>query len=247
MVFQLPQFVTAATVVAAAVLLAGCGPSDESDRLTNPGPLSGPFYVSDHFAPSGHMGDGEVAGYITALVGEEALEARRTWCAGALSSGAPVTDGCPERPPGAGGDPYVFIWDPGPQMWMGVYWVYPANNWGRVPGRALDPNYRYTKARFWAATDTPGTFWEFFIGGIKNPTFPYQDKISLPHKVSALSHDYTQFEITIPPQIYEVEGRQIDTLLGGFGIATNLPASTPAAEVPGKPPRAIFLDDIVWE
>ncbi len=239
MFVRLPRPLRAATVLATAVALSGCGPSSEVDNLEGrEGPLSGPFYVSDYFSPSGHMGDGQFPGFITALIGEDGLKVRRQWCADQAAAGLPIADGCPERPPGAGGDAYTFIYKPAELLWAGVYWVYPTNSWGSRPGRVLAPEPRYTKVRFWVATDTPGMPGQFIIGGITDPLLEYQDKFRRSIFVSALTQEYTYYEIPIPAQ------SNISTVIGGFCWVTNYPANTDPSTAK---PVAIFIDDVVWE
>jgi len=245
----LPALVT----LAVAAALTGCGPKDEADRLATVGPLEGPFWVSDHFAPSGHMGDGELPGFLTGLIAEDALVARRAWCSKVIGEGLLTADQCPDRPPNAGGDPYVFIYNPGQYMWAGVYWVYPANNWGSYPGRALNPNYQYSRVRFRAATDTPGIGANFFIGGIDNSKLTYDDSLPLTQIISPTRHAdparavpaldlyYQDFVINIRPEYYQDPENPIDSLIGAFGWAMNLNNG------PKEGPRAIFIDDIVWE
>src|SRR5262245_56394408 len=120
MLVRMPQHLRAVTTLAAAVVLAGCGPSSEADRLGSTGPISGPFYVSSYFSPSGHMGDGQQPGHVTALIGPDGIDARHEWCSRALADGVITSpDQCPDRPPGAGGDAYTFIYQPSTLLWAG--------------------------------------------------------------------------------------------------------------------------------
>lgn len=120
---SLPQWL----LVSCGVLSASCGPSDLAGNVDRPGPLSGDFAVSDHFTASGFMGDGETSGF---------LSVRRD-------------EGCPARPAGAEGSCFVFRYQPGESRWAGVYFQYPANNWGSQPGRDIAGSYE--KVRFSAA------------------------------------------------------------------------------------------------
>ena len=84
---------------------------------------------------------------------------------------------CKPRPPGAKGDCYVFDYHKDhlqADHWAGVYWVFPANNWGAEYGHAIDST-RFQQIRFYAAIETPmpftaagGTaqFFNTFAGGI---------------------------------------------------------------------------------
>jgi hypothetical protein len=112
----------------ALVLLASaCGPSELGEGVENSGPLSGDFAVSDHFTASGFMGDGEESGFLTVQRDES----------------------CPMRPRGAEGSCFEFRYVPGEKRWAGVYFQYPANNWGSQPGRAIDGGY--SRVRFSAS------------------------------------------------------------------------------------------------
>jgi hypothetical protein len=107
------------------------------------GPIDVPsFTVSDFFTPSGHMGDGQTPGHVAMVVG---------------------TDGCRSRSlTGARGHCYQFTYGPpADKLWAGVFWAFPANNWGAEPGRLFRPwifdatkgviRQRYNRIRFSAA------------------------------------------------------------------------------------------------
>ncbi|HVZ73999.1 MAG TPA: hypothetical protein VHJ20_16580 [Polyangia bacterium] len=99
-------------------------------------PLSETFAVSDYFTPSGYMGDGQRLGNITVEVNSA---------------------NCKPRPVGARGDCYVFTYhkDAYPtNHWAGVYWVFPANNWGSSYGRAVTSE-NFKQIRFQAALEAP--------------------------------------------------------------------------------------------
>lgn len=160
--------------LALALPLVACGPSDESDRA-NTGPIVGPFVVSQYFTPSGLMGDGAVPGRLT----------------------VDINKNCKARPPGAQGDCYRFVYQPGDVKWAGAYWVTPANNWGTSPGRDIvgpidtgtpdpgkpgSPNLRrYQWARVkYAAEPLPGEltlhFWTGRLDGrVSVPPQPFYD------------------------------------------------------------------------
>jgi hypothetical protein len=121
---------SAALAVLACASFA-CGPTDPTTLVQDPGPLTKPFAVSDHFTPSGFMGDGEYMGKLTMDVNNE---------------------NCKARPPGAQGYCYRFTYNEGPIMWAGVYWVFPANNWGTRPGRAIDGS-KFKQVRAKVATN----------------------------------------------------------------------------------------------
>ena len=114
--------------------------ADESDPGEQ-GPIDyASFAVSDFFTPSGHMGDGQEPGHL------------------AMSA----NEGCLASPSGARGNCYRFTYTPpGDKLWAGVFWAFPANNWGAEPGRLFRPwvfdakkrviRQRYNRIRFSAA------------------------------------------------------------------------------------------------
>ena len=112
-----------AFLLAVACLAIGCGPTDLADNVENPGPIAGPFPVSRFFTASGFMGDGMLPGFLLADVDEH----------------------CLERPTGALGNCYRFTYNVGDQKWAGVYWQYPANNWGSRPGRSVAASFSHVR------------------------------------------------------------------------------------------------------
>lgn len=102
----------------ACVCALGCSPEDGRDDLAHVGPLDQvPFAVTDFFSPSGQMGDGEKPDFIIAHSAKS----------------------CKDRPAGARGRCYSFLYHPGAVLWGGVYWAYPSNNWGSEAGRKFKP------------------------------------------------------------------------------------------------------------
>ncbi|HEX7975412.1 MAG TPA: glycosyl hydrolase family 17 protein [Anaerolineales bacterium] len=119
--------------------------------------------------------------------------------------------------------------------WGGVYWLFPATNWGDRPG-----GYDLTGAKqltFWARTDTPNASVKFLIGGVGYPNGidcssrnnPFPDsvcpKIETP---LTLSPNWTKYTIALP------EGRDLHRLVGGFGWKAESPVT-------------FYLDDIIYE
>jgi hypothetical protein len=227
-----------------------CGPSSELDRAAT-GPLSGRFYVSDHFAPSGHMGDGEQPGFIVMDISNER-------CVADPSKGE---QGPPARLPGVGGDCYRFTYQPdlrpGAEMWGGVYWVYPANDWGTRQGRKLLPPYK--RIRFKAAgaprpdASNPNTRAEprvsFLVGGIgSNPSDPqpFKDEIMSPFgDIQAVANAYLTTEWqSLEIDLTDFIPTQPFHMISGFCWTTNYQPGVPTAQ---SPPTVIYIDDIVWD
>jgi hypothetical protein len=123
-------------VVALASVSAGC--LQPIGNLDN-GPLNSTFAVSDFYTPSGYMGDGEYFGKLTGQVNQ----------------------GCKEpRPVGHKGNCYVFTYYPNDNNmdpWAGVFWVYPANNWGSSAGHAIDSQV-FQQIRFSVAYNGPNPY-----------------------------------------------------------------------------------------
>jgi hypothetical protein len=125
------------------VWVAGCADLIEAPEPTEQGPIDlASFAVSDFFTPSGHMGDGQTPGHLTMSVGTEGCRSLK------------LTDGR--------GSCYQFTYGPpADKLWAGVFWAFPANNWGAEPGRLFKPwvfdkkkgviRQRYNRIRFSAA------------------------------------------------------------------------------------------------
>src|SRR5439155_18521426 len=142
---------------------AGVDQPDTSPPPVDAGPpILLPFYVSDHYVPSGFMGAGQPA-----MAGIKLSTAQ--------------TDCKAPRPTGAGGDCYAGSWTitlaTGGSSWAGVYWQSPANNWGKLPGKPIAAGA--TKVSFYAAGKVGGETLQFLAGGINtsgsDPSLIYSD------------------------------------------------------------------------
>jgi hypothetical protein len=226
-----------------------CGPPDEGSRVANPGPVKGPFYVSDYFTPSGDMGDGEFAGNLITTFNES----------------------CKARPPNAGGDCYRFDYHVSTRYWAGVYWAFPSNSWGAYPGRSVigpvdlgNGLHSYNSVTFYAATDqatldevqkeTPnatGLFVNFIAGGIDGsvatPALPYSDvsctggpDTCVPFKATKGTSLTTEWQ----PISIDISNTPITAVIGAFAWVSTFSMTA----VPGvTPAQTIYIDDIVWE
>lgn len=128
----------------------------------------------------------------------------------------------------------------GPQGWGGVYWQYPENNWGDLPG-GIDLSGA-TQVTFWARSDTPEARVKFIIGGIgyatdhlgraicTQPLAPYPDsacpKIEQGETLTTHWRKYT-----IDFQNYP---RDLSRVIGGFGWVSDQTIT-------------FYLDDIYYE
>jgi hypothetical protein len=240
------QLRASVVAIACASTCFACGPRAENERGASEGPLQGRFYVSDEFAPSGHMGDGEQAGFIFADIDER--------CTADASKGE---QGPSARAANVGGDCYRFTYKPdlrpGADMWAGVYWVYPANNWGALQGRTVIPPFK--RIRFKAAAEprgpdpsNPMTRVEprvsFIVGGIGTSASdpqPFRDEISdRAVKNAYLTPQWQDLEIDLTGFLPETPFHMIS----GFGWTTNY---QPGVPTPESPPTVIYIDDIVWD
>jgi hypothetical protein len=200
-------------LAAAGVLaLAGCGLADLTPQVGQPGALEAPFAVSNFFTPSGYMGDGARLGMLEADVHNA---------------------GCKERPPGAVGDCYRFVYHPADNRWAGVYWVYPANNWGSRAGRRI-AGERFKEVRLQAASATPDLLINFLVGGINDPILPNRDRVSAQTSVR-IGTEWQTIKL-------DVSGQDFDRLIGA--LAWSLPYPE---DWDGQQPVVIYLDDIVWD
>jgi len=124
-----------------------------------------------HFAPSGYMGDSDLA-----------------------MSGAYL-----ETPHGHGPCLRVIYKASGVKGWTGLYWQNPPNNWGDVPGRAGYDLRGATRLTFWARGENGGErVHEFRVGGIVGQ-YPDSDVASI--GPIRLSKEWTHYSITCAKKI----------------------------------------------
>ncbi len=226
-----------AWLVAAALGVTACSstppPSVMSDMATppGPGPMHGPqdmamppsmamlpFVVDTVFVSSGFMGDGAMPGAITMV---PAKTGDSTDCNGMRASTTAV-----------GSCHAVTYTPPASDMgvtWGGVFWQYPANNWGTKPGYAVPAGAK--KVTFQARGAKGGEKVTFLAGGIVSADKPYTDSVSAKVMVT-LTNSWAPYEINLTGQSYT-------QVLGGFGW-------TMAAMDAGAS-GAFFVDDIQWQ
>lgn len=176
----------------AALAFACAPPTAASDDA----PLAIPFTVSDHFDPTGYLGDGATIGNVNMVAAD-----------------------CPTRAPNPLGDCYHVTYNPpnpGANFYAGVFWQYPGNNWGDYYGHTILPGA--TKATVWARSEKGGEQVVFKVGGIA-PTNPANDK-TLGFAVSAppvtLTTQWAEYTV-------DFGGAPYNEVLGGFAWVINLP------------------------
>jgi hypothetical protein len=172
-----------------------------------------PFVVDNTFIASGYMGDGAMPNSIV----EDAATCMAT------------------RPAGAAGKCHKYTYTPlavGSVGWGGVYWQYPANNWGVTPGKRIATGA--TKITFSAAGALGGES-VAFIAGMAGTN--YQDTISVTSTIMLTT--------TMTPYTIDITGMTYDAVLGAFGWTI----AAPAASVDGgaRAPIAFTVDNIRWE
>jgi hypothetical protein len=176
-----------------------------------------PFIVDTVFVSSGFMGDGATAGTITMV---PAKTGDSTDCNGmrASTTAAGSCHAVTYAPPASGG-----------MGWGGVYWQYPANNWGTKAGFAMPAGAK--KVTFQARGLNGGEKVTFLAGGIQGAGSPYTDSIKATVTVT-LTNAWATYQI-------DLSGQSYTQVLGGFGwtmVATDAGAS-----------GGFFVDDIEWQ
>jgi len=150
-----------------------------------PAPLALPMTVSDHYSPTGGMGDAAVAGSVT--IGSDGGA-----CAGAPAAalkGACYTVTYKPQPFAAGAN----------ATWAGFYWQYPDNNWGAmqpltVAGGANDVS-------FYAKGMAGGESITFEAGGIMSQGSPYFDGFSV-NQTYKLTNTWTKYTLPMTGMTY---------------------------------------------
>jgi hypothetical protein len=180
------------------------------------GVLALPFAVDSYFRPTGYMGDGVAPGPVSVQ-----------------ASGCKMP-----RPTGARGNCYKITYRPltpeAGAAWGGVYWQYPDNNWGTLPGKRIAKGAKHVS--FYAASDTTQDV-TFRVGGIQNAGSPYQDSMRV-DLAATLGPTLTQYSI-------DISGETYDQVLGPFAwVITTYDASHVGA---AGVPIVFYLDDIHWE
>ena len=172
-----------------------------------------PVTVSSVFIPSGYMGDGTTASSVDQL--PQTLTDSQT-CGG-------------DRSPPAVGTCYTVTYTPvaGGAGWAGVYWQYPLNNWGSMPGAAIASGA--TKVSVWAKGAAGGEVVTFVAGGISSAGMPYQDDFKVSTPVT-LTTSWTEYDIQLA---------SYGQVLGGFAWSAAAPSG-------GATTVQFSIDSIQW-
>jgi hypothetical protein len=174
--------------------------------------------VSDHFRPTGGMGDAAVTGAVT--IGTDAAA-----CAGEPAAANQGT--C-----------YAVTYHPQPLMagaattWAGFYWQYPDNNWGALAPLTIASGAK--DVSFYAKGMAGGESITFEAGGIQNTVSaatPYTDSFNITMTFK-LTTTWTKYTLPMTGLTYA------GGVLGGFAWV---------ASVPNTNPVTFFIHGIVWE
>lgn len=115
-------------------------------------------------------------------------------------------------------------------QWAGIYWQYPENNWGDLPGYQL---IGVKKLTFWAKGKNGGEKVEFKVGGIGSSDKKFRD--SLPLQTTGLvelTSEWKQYEIPI-------NSSNLESVISGFCCVTNWYNNRSSCE--------FYLDNIQYE
>lgn len=215
----------------APLLFAACAPKAGAPHP----PPSGPFTVSDYFAASGAMADGDGKSSPGMIVTTQ-------------YAGSKCND--KDRAPGARGACFVFDYVPGPNLFAGVYFQYPANNWGADPGLPVHAD-KFNQVSFkYAVGDGNQTSLQFAIGGIGYPMHTDADIMGgitnsdqfTSEDVPGSKPDGTWQSMTL--RIQPAQLPNITNIIGAFAWYASYPMGS---DYNTLPPTTLYLDDIVYE
>ena len=124
--------------------------------------------------------------------------------------------------------------------WVGLYWQYPANNWG--DNKKGGYNLKLAKNLFFYARGQEGNeAIEFKIGGINGP---YGDSDQVSTGLIYLSKQWTLYKI-------DLKDFDLRNIIGGFGVIINSPLNPDGVSIflndiyftdKEKPEQGVFLD-----
>lgn len=227
-----------AFAIVALFAFGACAPEAGKPKA----PPTGPFVVSDYFAPSGAMGDGATPGNVS-------IDAAS----------------CPARASGARGTCYSFQYldtkpyetatsrQTGVCNWAGLFLQYPAGNWGTAPGLPIVAA-KLSRATFSVAVAEGSELVTFQIGGIgtrpgdqpprdacppDTTPGPYFDQVQSATAPQMVGTEWQRVEIPIAARYTTGDGVAIETLIGA--LAWSVSGTTTAL------PKTIYVDDVVYE
>jgi len=156
-----------------------------------------------------------------------------------------VDESFSEQPLRAGGTSLRLVYKPsngqgscgylGPCKFVGLRWLYPANNWGKSEGGALDLR-GFRRVRFWARSDESVRV-KFLVGGVPEACGDSNKRAPIEVPI-ALTPEWSEHEI-------DLAGADLSHIISGFGVTINWPDNG-IGSGDGRQ-RSMQLDDIRFE
>jgi hypothetical protein len=140
--------------------------------------------IEKYFSPSGYMGDGEIS----------SIKISKT-----------KSDNCP-----VGIECLKVVYSPNVNGWGGLYWQFPANNWGETKGLNLS-NKNISKATFSAKGSKGGEIIIIKLGGISGKRF--EDSFQVESRIT-LSNEWRYYSI-------DIKEKDLSNVIGGFCFVIN--------------------------
>jgi exo-beta-1,3-glucanase (GH17 family) len=103
--------------------------------------------------------------------------------------------------------------------WAGIYWLDPPNNWGKIRGAGHDLR-GHRRLRFRAMSETSGTEAKFFTGGVDTGPFPSSLKKPL-FAAGADSQGFIQLTDAWREYYIDLQNADLSRVIDGFGWAAD--------------------------
>jgi hypothetical protein len=205
---------SSATGPGASSSSGGVGGSPASTGAGGTVSVTLPLTISTVFAASGYMGDGATVSSVEMLP---------------LKPTDPQDCGG-DRSPAALGTCYTVTYKPVASGlgWAGVYWQYPANNWGAMSGLAIPAGA--TKVSVWAKGAAGGETLTLVAGGIQTSGMAHEDTFKA-NTTAVLTTSWAEYTIALPTTYGPV--------LGGFAWSVSAPMGGASVQ--------FSIDSIQWE
>jgi outer membrane protein OmpA-like peptidoglycan-associated protein len=159
------------------------------------------------YVPSGYMGDGS------------SLKVTGVYESAPLASGLPGQTALK-----------ITYTGKGREGWSGIYWLTPANNWGRVKGAGYDFS-RAKRLTFWVKGKEGGEVLNVVkVGGIADGSFPDSDEASI--GPIRLSDQWEQYAI-------DFKNKDMRHIIGGFCFVVR--------RIDNRKGATFYVDEIVYE
>lgn len=210
--------------------LADGGSAAEASTATTPEAGGLPFVVDSVYVTSGYFGDHS--------------DVTMT------PTSATDTKDCDGDPaPSTAGNCHIATYTPDPASdtshFAGIYWQYPANNFGAMPGFNIPAGA--TQVTFWAKGAAGGEQVAFFVGGLKAAGAAHGDAWQAPAVTAGGAPPPTTLTSTWASYTIDVRGQPYtpadgDGVLGGFAWVASYNPEGGAPSV-----LKFYVDDIEWQ